>query len=146
MNRNVDGKTENSLTIAPRAYGKRRIRYDLLSQWYGKERAAVEIAAHTCQPEAIGNIIDKVLLEPGKRNNLNVIAGLQAQWKELVGGCFAAYTAPKTLQDGKLVIEVRHSALIAELAPSKDLFIAAVRKIAGDICSEVVFTISSNRR
>ncbi len=139
-------KSDSSLKIPPRSYGKRRTRYNLLAQWYGEERASVEIAAHTSQPEVICDIIDKVLLEPGKRNNMNVIAGLQAQWKELVGGCFAAYTAPQALRDGKLIIEVKHSALIAELAPSRDLFISAVRKIAGDICSEVVFTISSNRR
>lgn len=138
-------KSGNTLTIPPRAYGKRRTRFNLLAQWYGDERAAVEMAAHTCQPEAISDVIDKVLLEPGKRNNLNVIAGLQTQWKQLVGGCFAAYTSPKTLRDGKLVIEVKHSALIAELSPSKDLFISAVNKIAGDVCSEVVFVVGSGR-
>ena len=145
MKKSVE-KSDSSLTIPARAYGKRRTRFNLLAQWYGDERAAVEIAAHTCQPESISDVIDKVLLEPGKRNNLNVIAGLQAQWKSLVGGCFAAYTAPKTLRDGKLTIEVKHSALIAELSPSKDLFINAVKKIAGDICSEVVFVVGSVKR
>lgn len=136
-------KNQSSLKIPPRAYGKRRTRYSLLAQWYGEERAAVEIAAHTSQPEHISDIIDKVLLDSGKRNNMNVIAGLQSHWQELVGGCFSAYTTPESLRDGKLVIKVRHSALIAELAPSKDLFISAVNKIAGNICSEVVFTVGA---
>ena len=85
------------------------------------------------------------MLEPGRRNNSNVIAGLQSQWKQLVRGCFAAYTAPKSLRDGKLVIEVRHSALIAELAPSKDLFIQAVNKLSENLCSDVIFTIGNKR-
>ena len=139
-------KENFSLKIPARAYGKRRIRHSLLAQWYGNERADVEIAAHTCQPELIADIIDKVLLEPDQRNNISVIAGLQTHWKELVGGCFSAYTAPKSLRDGKLTVEVKHSALIAELSPSKDLFIAAVNKISGNICSDVIFTVGSMRK
>ena len=139
-------KENFSLRIPARSYGKRRIRHNLLALWYGNERADVEIAAHTCQPEPIADIIDKVLLEPNQRNNINVIAGLQTHWKELVGGCFSAYTAPKSLRDGKLTVEVKHSALIAELSPSKDLFIAAVNKISGNICSDVLFTVGSIRK
>ncbi|MBE6362272.1 MAG: DUF721 domain-containing protein [Lentisphaerae bacterium] len=124
---------------------KRRERFDLLASWYGSERAAVEISSHTCQPVAIKNLVNEVMLEPGRRNNSNIIAGLQSQWKQLVGGCFAAYTAPKSLRDGKLTIEVRHSALIAELSPSKDLFIKAVNKLSENLCTEVVFIIGSKR-
>ena len=124
---------------------KRRERYDLLASWYGAERAGVEISTHTFQPVAIKDLVNEVMLEPGKRNNSKTIAGLQSQWKQLVGGCFAAYTAPVSLRDGKLTIEVRHSALIAELAPSKDLFIKAVNKLSENLCSDVVFTIGSRR-
>ena len=133
------------LPVGPQGRFKRRERYDLLASWYGAERAAVEISTHTFQPAAIKDLINEVMLEPGKRNNTNVIAGLQAQWKQLVGGCFAAYTAPKSLRDGKLVIEVRHSALIAELSPSKDLFIKAVNKLSENLCSDVVFITGGKR-
>ena len=66
---------------------KRRERFDLLASWYGSERAAVEISSHTCQPVAIKDLVNEVMLEPGRRNNSNIIAGLQSQWKQLVGGC-----------------------------------------------------------
>ena len=133
------------IPVGKKGRAKRRERYDLLASWYGDERAAVEISTHTFQPSAIKDLVQDVMLEPGKRNNTNIIAELQAQWKELVGGCFAAYTAPESLRDGKLVIKVRHSALIAELAPSKDLFIKAVNKLSENLCSEVIFTIGGRR-
>ena len=133
------------IPVGRRGNYKRRERYNLLASWYGDERAAVEISSHTFQPTAIKELVNEVMLEPGKRNNSNVIAGLQSQWKQLVGGCFSAYTAPKSLRDGTLVIEVRHSALIAELAPSKDLFIKAVNKLSGNLCQEVVFTVGGKR-
>lgn len=143
-----DGKIRLSakgIPVGRRGNFKRRERFNLLAAWYGNERAALEIASHTCQPTAIKELVNDVMLEPGKRNNSNVIAGLQSQWKQLVGGCFSAYTAPKSLRDGVLVIEVRHSALIAELAPSKDLFIKAVNKLSDNLCKEVVFTVGSKR-
>lgn len=133
------------IPVGRRGNFKRRERYNLLASWYGDERASVEISSHTFQPTAIKELVNEVMLEPGKRNNSNIIAGLQSQWKQLVGGCFSAYTSPKSLRDGVLVIEVRHSALIAELAPSKDLFITAVNKLSDNLCREVVFTVGSRR-
>ena len=145
MNKTQERLSPQGIPVGRKGRYKRRERYNLLASWYGEERAAVEISTHTFQPMAIKDLIQEVMLEPGRGNNANIIAGLQAQWKELVGGCFAAYTAPKSLRDGKLTIEVRHSALIAELSPSKDLFIKAVNKLSENLCSEVVFTIASRR-
>ena len=145
MNKTQERLSPQGISVGRKGRYKRRERYNLLASWYGEERAAVEISTHTFQPMAIKDLVQEVMLEPGRGNNANIIAGLQAQWKELVGGCFAAYTAPKSLRDGKLTIEVRHSALIAELSPSKDLFIKAVNKLSENLCSEVVFTIGSRR-
>lgn len=145
MNKTPERLSPQGIPVGRKGRYKRRERYNLLASWYGEERAAVEISTHTFQPMAIKDLVQEVMLEPGRGNNANIIAGLQAQWKELVGGCFAAYTAPKSLRDGKLTIEVRHSALIAELSPSKDLFIKAVNKLSENLCSEVVFTIGSRR-
>ena len=122
---------------------KRRERYNLLAGWYGNGRADVEIAAHTFQPLTIQEVIDDVLLEPGKGNNINVVSALQAQWKELVGCSFAACTAPQALRDGKLTVAVRHSALISELSLSKDLFLKAVNKLTDGECKDIVFTIGA---
>ncbi|MBR7106960.1 MAG: DUF721 domain-containing protein [Lentisphaeria bacterium] len=139
------GKKESPFNIPPRNYGKRRTRYDLLASWYGDERAQVEIAAHTAQPENIGKLIDSVLLEPSCRNKSSVVAALKSQWNTIVGS-FAAFTAPRQYRDGVLTIEVRHSALIAELAPSKDIFMQSINKVvSGEICRDIIFTVGSGR-
>ena len=136
---------ENSFNIPPRSYGKRRIRYDLLASWYGDERAQTEIAAHTAQPENIGKLIDSVLLEPSCRNKSSVVAALKSKWSSIVGA-FANFTAPRQYRDGVLTIEVRHSALIAELAPSKDIFMQSINKVvSGEICRDIIFTVGSTR-
>ena len=145
MNKSKERLSPQGIPVGRKGRYKRRERYNLLASWYGEERAAVEISAHTFQPIAIKELVQEVMLEPGRCSNSNIIAGLQAEWKQLVGGCFAAYTAPKSLRDGKLTVEVRHSALIAELAPSKDLFIQAVNKLSANLCSEVIFTVGGKR-
>ena len=132
------------LTIAPRSFGKRRIRYDLLEGWYGKERAGVEIAAHTCQPSSVASVIDEALKELDKRNSNGALTMLHSQWEKIIGRSFAAYTAPKALKDGKLLLEVRHSAIIPELSMSKDLFIRAVNRFCP--CTDIIFTVGSSRK
>ena len=130
---------KNKAGIPPRNYGKRRIRYDMLAMWYGHERADVEISAHTSQPEAISGIIDEVLMESRKRNNPGAIAALASRWSEVVGNMFASCCTPVVLKDGTLTVQVRHSALIAELNMSKDLMLKAVNRVSGGICREIIF-------
>ena len=137
-------KDFGKLNVPPRSYGKRRTRYGLLASWYGDERAQVEIAAHTAHPEAIGKLIDTVLLEPESRNKSSAVAALKSKWSSIVGA-FAAFTAPKQLRDGVLTIEVRHSALIVELSPSKDIFLKSINKVSGEICRDIIFTVGSGR-
>lgn len=132
-----------SLKLPPRSYNQRRARFELLSSWYGDERAQVEISAHTVQPENIATIIDAVLLEPAKKNNTGSIALLRSRWSEIVGNSFASFTAPHTLNNGKLVVHVRHSALIVELSHSKDIFLKAIKRVAGDVCNEIIFSVGS---
>ena len=146
MNRSADSTDKKKclppLTIAPRSYGKRRIRYDLLEGWYGRERAGVEMAAHTCQPSSVAGAIDEALKELDKCNSNGALTLLHSQWEKIIGRSFAACTAPKALRDGKLLLEVRHSALIPELSMSKDLFIKAVKRYCP--CSDIVFTVGSS--
>ena len=72
---NKDNKNSSAMGIPPGKAGlyKRRERYKLLAEWYGNSLADVEISAHTYQPLAIQDVIDDVLLEPGRGNNINVV-------------------------------------------------------------------------
>ena len=59
-------------------------RYLLLKEWYGKEYAKTEMAAHTCQPTDINLIIQhecECLAAP----EVGVFITLESRWREIVG-------------------------------------------------------------
>lgn len=127
------------ITIPPghSGLGKRRRRYSDLASWYGSERAAVEISAHTCQPKKIDVALDDILSRI-KRPENGVLITLKGQWSSIVGAMFAKFCEPEVLRDGVLTLKVRHSALVAELKPSCDLIIKRVNSIIGsDTCKEI---------
>ena len=106
----------------------RSLRYQMLSAWYGSERADVEIIAHTCRPELISGVLDDVLSQV-RDQGAGVVVTLRSQWSNVVGATFAGFCEPEDFRDGVLYIKVRHSALIAELSPMSDMFISAVNKL-----------------
>lgn len=123
--------------IPPRSWGKRFRRYQDLAAWYGKERAEVEISAHTAQPVCISALLDNVL-SAVKRPENGVLITLRGKWSAIVGSMFARFCEPESLKDGVLTLKVRHSALLVELKPSCDLIVKQVNKVAGDgTCREI---------
>jgi hypothetical protein len=115
----------------------RRNRFQLLSAWYGDERAAVEISAHTASPQSISTLLDAELARIRRPENGMVIK-LRSEWNSVVGNMFSRFTEPETLRDGILTLKVKHSALLVELKPSCDIICAKVNKILGNgSCKEV---------
>lgn len=112
-------------------------RYLLLKEWYGKEYAKTEMAAHTCQPTDINLIIQhecECLAAP----EVGVFITLESRWREIVGEQLAVYAKPARLRDGVLSLEVRHSSLIRELAPSLDLIQKRIDELLGPgVCSSI---------
>ena len=111
----------------------RRRRYAMLEMWYGRERAELEISAHTCQPQKLDVLLDGVLGQIRHREN-GIIISLNGQWEKIVGSMFARFTEPESLKDGILSLKVKHSALLVELRPSCDL----IRKRINEVCKEDV--------
>ena len=121
-------------------------RLNLLRDWYGKEFAAVEIAAHGTSPVPISRGIQAVMvgLESAETQRLN---DLRKMWTTVAGAAFSKMTYPLEWQDGLLVLEVRHSALIRELQPSLELIREAVsRHFPNAECTAVRLTISGGGR
>ncbi len=115
-----------------------KTRYLLLKNWYGKERAKVEMTAHSPQPVAASEVIQELcsgLADP----EIGRFTELQAHWKKIVGpGPAGTLANPAGLTDGILLLEVRHSALIRELAPSLDLLLSRVNAHFGsEVCREI---------
>ena len=117
--------------------GARRRRYSMLAAWYGKERAAGEIAAHTAQPEKFDSLLDRVLEEISGRDK-EMLVRLRRDWPRIIGGTFSRFCEPAVLREGVLTLKVRHSALLVELKPSCDLIRQKVNSVIGEeVCREI---------
>ena len=131
-----------------RAYNRRlralrRRRYGLLRDWYGPDFAETEIAAHVSQPVEFRSELERLVssLETPERTEFRRIA---EHWQEFCGAAVAKMTVPGELTtDGVLLVEVRHSLLIAELRPAMKLVLARINHgIASPLCREIRLIIA----
>ncbi len=122
-------------------------RYLLLKNWYGKERAKVEMAAHSPQPVSVGEVVDELCGELAAPEAGYYIE-LETHWKEkIAAGPAATLAHPAGLDRGVLSLEVRHSALIRELAPSLDLLKKRINAYFGqEVCREIRLVPSGGTR
>jgi hypothetical protein len=130
---------DNCAPIPPGKRGKtlRRRRYQILEMWYGRERAEVEISAHTSQVRPVDVLLDEVLGRIRRKEN-GIIINLKGQWEKIVGNMFARFTEPEMLKEGVLTLKVKHSALLVELRPSCDLIRQRINSICGEeVCREI---------
>ena len=124
-----------------------RERLELLSEWYGRDFASTEVAAHVSSPVPLGQGVRQVMAaleSPEKR----ILRTLREKWTETVGSSIAGLTEPLEWKDGVLFLEVRHSALLGELRPSLELLKNAINSKLADTakCSELRLTIAGGGR
>ncbi len=118
-------------------FRRRREVLPLLRTWYGRERGTVEFTAHSQDAVSAAEVMTELFREIADREARNFIE-ISTRWKEIIPGKLAACARPARLHDGVLSLEVRHSALIGELAPSLDLFLARIAAAVGEgICTEI---------
>ena len=118
-------------------FRRRREVLPLLRSWYGRERGAVEFTAYSQDAVSAAEVMCELFRDLADREVMNFIE-ISTRWKEIVPGRLAACAKPARLRDGVLFLEVRHSALIGELAPSLDLFLARIATAVGEgICREI---------
>lgn len=126
---------------------KLRERAALLSDWYGEEFAATEMSdsAHSSQPVQLGTVLEGLLGE-FENPDTGKFLKIESSWRKIAGTQLASFTHPAGFQDGVLILEVRHSALIAELTPSLDLIRDRINEVYGSgFCAEVRLTIGGGR-
>ena len=120
----------------------RRERLSLLSDWYGSDFAATEIAAHISSPHPLGNGI-RSLMSQLETPEARALRTLRERWPEVAGAWISRITLPAEWKDGVLVLEVRHSALLRELKPSLELLREAVDRHSAECpCREVRLVIA----
>lgn len=112
-------------------------RYRLLKNWYGEERAQIEIAAHTRQPVNAATVIEELVKQFRNEETANFLV-LESNWEKIAGQQFAAYAKPKRLENDILYLKVRHSAMIRELTPSLDLVLGNLNRFFGkQVCNDI---------
>lgn len=111
-------------------FRRRRNLMPLLRGWYGRERASVEMTAYTSQTVNAGDLM-RELCEKLIDGDVALFIQLNSRWREIIPGKLAACALPARFSNGVLSLEVRHSALVRELTPSLDLFLARIAKAVG---------------
>ena len=119
----------------------RRSRLSLLSDWYGEDYAATEIAAHISQPHSLQNGIRAVMAQL-ETPEIRALRSLREKWPEVAGAWISRMTFPGEWRDGVLILEVRHSALLRELKPSLELLREEVTRRFDCPCREIRLFIS----
>lgn len=119
----------------------RKKRLALLSDWYGKDYALVEIAAHNSQPRTLQNGIRAVMAQL-ENPETRALRSLREKWPEVAGPWIGRMTFPGEWRDGILFLEVRHSALLRELKPSLELLREEVARRFDCPCREIRLSIS----
>ncbi len=111
-------------------FRRRRNLAPLLREWYGRERASVEMTAYTAPVVNAGDVM-RELCEKLIDGDVALFISLNSKWREIIPGQMAAFASPARFADGVLYLEVRHSALVRELTPSLDLFLERIAKAVG---------------
>jgi len=126
---------------------KLRERYNLLSEWYGKNYAATEMAAHshTPQPHALTDILPEVVSEMNAPEARKLLQ-LDRVWNKVIGESFARFVKPGHFKGDELFVEVRHSALVAELQPiTEELRTRINAELGENFCSAIRIIASGSR-
>ena len=120
----------------------RNERLSLLSDWYGQEFAASEIAGHISQPHTLSDGI-RLIMAKLESPESRALRCLREMWPSVAGAWISQLAIPAEWRsDGVLVLEVRHSVLLRELRPSMELIREEVnRRLPDIVCTEIKLTI-----
>ena len=115
--------------------------YSLLSDWYGRERAGIEINAYTPKTESVGDVADKILKKTVSPDLLRTIK-ITENWKKIAGAQIAKISSPLNFKQKVLYIQVNHSVWLRELSigPAKAMIIAKINELYGEkLCKDIKF-------
>ena len=114
--------------------------YEVLCDWYGKERADQEIVAYCPQPVSVADTARKILQGVLSDEALQVLK-LREKWELISGRQIAAVSSPLNVRKQVLYVEVFHSTWLRELnGPVKKQLLMKIKKIIGDdFCDEIKF-------
>ncbi|MCP3964853.1 MAG: DUF721 domain-containing protein [Lentisphaerae bacterium] len=109
----------------------------LLRDWYGRERAGLEITEYCPGASSVGKEAERILrktISPDISDGIRI----RENWKSIAGAQIAAISQPMNLQDKVLTVEVKHSVWMRELnGPVKKTLIKKVNDFSGkNVCKD----------
>ncbi len=88
---------------------RERRREWLLREWYGNSWVSEEIVERQQPAHLIAEDIDRLMAKTGGAERA-LLERLRREWADIVGADLAKYTAPDSLQNQRLLVEVSHPA------------------------------------
>ena len=125
--------------------GERSTRRSLLDSWYGRDYAAVEMAARGAAApfgDALDALSEKLFSAETRRT-----MQLKREWPAIAGEQLAVLAGFGGFAEGVLALEVRHSAFLRELRELGPEIRAKVNAaLGGEFCREVRFEPAGSRK
>lgn len=116
---------------------RERRREWLLREWFGAERAGEEIVERQPPAHLIAEDIDRLMAKTGGAERA-LLEQLRRDWADIAGADIAKYTAPYSLQNQRLLVEVSHPAWLYVLEREhKPVLIERIQAAAPDQIREV---------
>lgn len=118
----------------------------LLREWYGAGWASEEIVERQPPAHLIAEDIDRLMAKTGGGERA-LLERLRREWADIVGADIAKYTAPDSLQNQRLLVEVAHPAWMYVLEREhKPVLIERIQAAAPDQVREVRLIQKGRRR
>ena len=135
-----------SYQLKPRDLKSRRVRFELLRDWYGEETARTEIAAHTTSGELLADVVERYVDDLNHDEIGNYIR-LTSNWENYCGEALVRWLVPAGIRDGVLSVEIPHSGLAAMINPSLELIRNKINQDFGaDFCHSIRLVPGSGSR
>ena len=125
---------------------RERRREWLLREWYGTSWASEEIVERQPPAHMIAEDIDRLMAKTGGAERA-LLEQLRREWPDIVGADIAKYTAPDSLQNQRLLVEVSHPAWMYVLEREHmPVLIERIQAAAPDRIREVRLIQKGRRR
>lgn len=111
----------------------------LLSDWYGEERASVEMAAYR-PARQLSSELDKIMERMLPPETVRMIE-IRNNWNEIAGAQLARIAVPIAIREGVLEVEVSHPAFLMELKRGLgEIIIKKINDVFGKtVCKSIRF-------
>ena len=121
--------------------------YDLLKEWHGDAGyASTEVAGHVSRPEPLASSVQQIVAAIQSEEAADLMT-LHNSWQKVCGAMMARMLTLEGLQDGVLLVSVRHNAFLLEIKGSLPELQKRINDVFGKtLCREIRIVVSGRRQ